>query len=234
VSWPVDQSDALALVAAHLPGLVAGAWVVRVPGLSREEGHEAITRAAWVGLGLNERQQDALIAGVRAPDVGITGLLSSPLPFAQPRHALRRWWGTTTRQGVADLRRFVMEQHLRALQLADGRRWHAFGRVIHALQDSYSPAHAEREGGRIVRMKHWGALDPLRAALGRDGRDQHGFPADPRDGAWVDGSLTAAAAAASTASREYLELVLAHGATEMSDDARWDQLAALMDRHLST
>jgi hypothetical protein len=234
VSWPLDEPDVLALVAAHLPALVAGAWVVRVPGLSREEGHEAITRAAWTGLGLNERQQKALIAGVRAPDVGITGLLSSPLPFAQPRHALRRWWGTTTQQGVADLRRFVMEQHLRALQLADGRRWHAFGRVLHALQDSYSPAHAEREGGRIVRMKHWGPLDPLRRMLDAGTDDQHGFPADPRDSAWVDGSLTAAADAASTASREYLELVVAHGATEMSGDARWDGLAALMDRHVST
>jgi len=227
----VDQSDALALVAAHLPGLVTGAWVVRVPGLSREEGHEAITRAAWVGLGLNERQQHALIAGVRAPDVGITGLLSSPLPFAQPRHALRRWWGTTTQQGVADLRRFVTEQHLRAMQLSDGRRWHAFGRVLHALQDSYSPAHAERHGGRIIRMKHWSALDPLRRMLGAATDDQHGFPADRRDGALVDGALTDAAQAATTASREYLELALAHTERLTSDITRREQLVALLHRH---
>ena len=61
-----------------LPFLLALGWVVRVPGVSRGEGHEAITRAAWKGMGLSADQQSALIHGVRAPDVSIAGTRCEP------------------------------------------------------------------------------------------------------------------------------------------------------------
>ena len=50
----------------HLPLVVAVGWLVRAPLVSREEGHEAIARAAWEGLSLTGDQQAALIRGVRA------------------------------------------------------------------------------------------------------------------------------------------------------------------------
>ena len=192
MSWPIDL----------LPILLAVGWLVRAPLVSREEGHEAITRAAWQGLALSPEQQDALIRGVRGPDVSPAGFLVSALPFAQRRHALRAWYGSTTADGVRNMRAFLTATHLRALALPEVHgRWAAFGEVLHCLQDSYSPAHVDRVGGRIVRMRHWGPLDGLR---GR--RDEHGFPSDRRDSAWRGKELTPEAEAAVEASRSYLEI----------------------------
>lgn len=188
----------------HLPTLLAVGWLVRAPLVSREEGHEAITRAAWEGLALSAERQEALIRGVRAPDVSPAGFLVSALPFAQPRHSLRAWSGASTADAVRDVRAFLVATHLRALDMPDGpRRWVAFGEALHCLQDSYSPAHVERVEGRVVRMRHWGPLDRLR---GR--RDEHSFPSDRRDSPWADGELTGAARSAVEASRRYLEIAL--------------------------
>ena len=207
------MTDIPAWLAQHLPALapIAVGWTVRVPLLNREDGHEAITRAAWDGLHLSDDQQRALIRGVRAPDLGLGGLLVAALPFAQRRHALRAWSATSTRRGVEEMRAFMAECHARALAMPDGpRRWATFGRLLHCLQDSYSPAHTDRDGARILRMKHWG---PLRAGPGGERADEHGFPTDPRDSAWRDGSLTDEARAAVDASRRYLELVSAEPGT---------------------
>ncbi len=201
------MTDIAAWGAEHLPLLIALAWTVRVPLLNGEEGHEAITRAAWAGLQVTDDQQRALIRGVRAPDLGLRGLLVAALPFAQRRHALRAWPSTTTRRGVAEMRAFMADCHSRALAMPDGpRRWATFGRLLHCLQDSYSTAHTDRDGARILRMKHWG---PARSGPRGASADEHGFPTDPRDSAWRDGSLTDEALAAVAASRRYLELVSA-------------------------
>ncbi len=208
------------LPADHLPLLVAVGWLVRAPLVSREEGHEAITRAAWDGLPLTGDQQAALIRGVRAPDVSLAGFLVSTIPFAQRRHALRAWSGTATADAVRDVREFLAATHSRALFLPEGRRrWEAFGELLHCLQDSYSLAHVDRNGAQVLRIKHWGPLDALR---GR--RDEHGFPSDRRDGAWRDGALTADAMAAVEASRRYLEIALSGAAA----------LDAFLDAHLGS
>jgi hypothetical protein len=223
-------------VAAHLaPLLVAVGWVVRIPLLSHEEGHEAITRAAWDGLDLTAEQRRALIRGVRAPDISLAGLLTSTLPFAQQRHALRAWSGSTTADGIRRTREFMTSRHLRALALPEGpRRWVTFGEVLHCLQDSYSAAHADRNGAEIVRMKHWGLLDRLRRALpGGTGADEHRFPTDPRDSVWRGGTLTDEARAAAAASRRYLELAARKSAVDGSGDGRDPDMAAFLDAVIS-
>lgn len=212
MSWPTDIP----------PILLAVGWLVRAPLVSREEGHEAITRAACVGLGLAPDHERALIRGVRAPDVSVMGFLVSALPFAQRRHALRAWSGTTTLDAVRGVREFLVETHRHALALPDGPlRWAAFGEFLHCLQDSYSPAHVDRVGGRIVRMKHWGPLHGLRRGAGHD---EHGFPSDRRDSAWLDEKLTDEAEAAVEASRRYLEIA---GRQSPSLDAFLDQYVAI-------
>jgi hypothetical protein len=206
----------------HLPLLVAVGWVVRVPLVNPEEGHEAITRAAWDGLALTAGQRRALIRGVRAPDVSLAGLLTTALPFAQRRHALRAWSGSTTADGIQAMRDFMTSRHLRALALADeAGRWTTFGEVLHCLQDSYSPAHTDRVGAQIVRMRHWGPLDRLRP------HDEHGFPSDRRDEARRDGELTEEARAAILASRRYLELV-SRGTETREFAAILDECAPIM------
>ena len=227
----IDPTDAMGSLGNHLPLLLAAGWLIRVPPLSREEGHEAITRQACEGLGLTTDQERALIRGVRAPDAGLVGFLVSSLPFAQRRHALRAWSGTSTATAIKDARNFLVARHLRALALPAGRqRWAAFGEVLHCLQDSYSPAHADRAGARIVRMKHWGPLDGLRRAEpGAVQADEHGFPADRRDSAWSGGELTAEAQAAVVASRRYLEIALRQSDSEESPDARRNELTAFLD-----
>jgi hypothetical protein len=210
-------------VVTNLPLLLAAGWVVRVPLLSPTEGHEAVTRAGWEGLALTDSQRGALILGVRSPDVSIRGLAVFALPSRQARHALRGWPSSTTQEAVRAMRAFVTERHLRALALPDGRRrWEAFGEILHCLQDAYSPAHVERDGPRILRMKHWGPL--------HRGRDEHGFPSDPRDRALVKGTLTDAARAAADVTGRYLELALGHGAARDRADAtiRWE-LSAFLD-----
>jgi hypothetical protein len=206
----VDPLHALVRAAPGLPLIVGAGWVIRVPLLSREEGHEAITRVAWDGLALTEEQQRALIRGVRAPDAGFFGILTSALPFAQRRHALRAWWRTDTKAAIRDVREFLVATHARALALPDGqRRWMTFGAALHCLQDAYSPAHVDRVGARIVRMKHWGLLDGWRRTRADAATsDEHGFPVDRRDSAWANGELTDEARAAATASRHYLELAM--------------------------
>ena len=186
-----------------LPLLVVAGWVVRVPLLSPEEGHEAITRAAWDGLGLADAQCAALIRGVRAPDVSLRGLAAFALPSRQPRHALRAHAGTSTAEGVSAMRAFLVTRHRRALAMGStAGRWEAIGEILHCIQDSYSPAHADRDGARIVRLKHWGPLDRWRGA------DEHGFPTDIRDHAVADGILTDAATLAAAACRRYLQRAL--------------------------
>lgn len=186
-----------------LPLLLVAGWVVRLPLISPHEGHEAITRAAWDGLGLTDPQQDALIRGVRAPDVSIRGLAVFALPSRQPRHALRARAATSTADGVTAMRDFLVARHRRALAIADdGRHWEELGEILHCIQDSYSPAHADRDGARILRMKHWGPFDRRR------GEDEHGFPTDARDHAVVDGALTDEAKAAAAVCHRYLELAL--------------------------
>jgi hypothetical protein len=213
VSWPADL----------VPLFLAVGWVVRIPLLSREEGHEAITRAAWDGLALTPEQQAALIRGVRAPDVSLVGILTSALPFAQRRHALRAWSGTTVADGVREMREFLVATHRRAVSLPDGqRRWRLFGEALHCLQDSYSPAHADRVGARIVHMRHWGLLDGLRRG---HSSDEHGFPRDERDSVWHDGQLTSEARAAVATSRGYLDIAM------RADESSDTELTRLLDAH---
>lgn len=194
----------------QLPLLLALGWVVRVPLLSPREGHEAITRAACDGLTLTDARRAALIRGVRAPDVSLRGLASFALASRQPRHALRANAATSTEEGIHAMRAFLGARHDEALDsLDERRRWELVGENLHCIQDSYSPAHADRDGARIVRMKHWGPLDRFRgrSASGRP-VDEHGFPTDPRDRALVDGELSPEARHAAEVSGRYLELVL--------------------------
>jgi hypothetical protein len=231
MSWPTDLSGMLAPVAGHLPLLLAAGWLIRVPPMSREEGHEAITRQAWEGLELTDGQQRALIRGVRTPDAGLFGILTSALPFAQRRHALRAWSGTTTDTGIREMREFLAATHFRALALPDGRRrWALFGEVLHCLQDSYSPAHTDRDGARIVRMKHWGPMDGLRrGSAGDEASDEHGFPSDRRDSAWSGGTLTEEAGAAVAASRRYLEIAMRQPGFGESHEAQKLEFATFLD-----
>jgi hypothetical protein len=216
--------------AGHLPLVVGAGWLVRVPLLNGEEGHEAITRAAWDGLALTGEKQRALIRGVRAPDVSFFGVLTSVLPFAQRRHALRAWSGQTTADAVREVREFIAATHLRALAATSGpRRWARFGAVLHCLQDAYSPAHVDRVDGRISRMKHWGPLDGLRRGGSGEPHDEHGFPADRRDSVWRDGTLTDEALAAADASRRYLEMAMRQSASDADPASCQRELASFLD-----
>jgi len=230
-----DLTQVVAALAHHVPLLAAVGWVVRIPLVSGEEGHEAITRAAWDGLDLTAERRRALLRGVRAPDISVAGLLTSALPFAQRRHALRAWSGTTTADGILEMRGFMTARHLRALALPDGpRRWATFGEVLHCLQDSYSPAHADRDGARIARMKHWGPMDRLRGTRSSGpssgpGTDEHRFPTDRRDRALRGGILTDEGRAAAAASRRYLELAIRHCATDEREELRRLGLTGFLD-----
>ncbi len=99
-----------------------------------------------------------------------------------------------------------------------------FGELLHCLQDSYSPAHVDRVGAQIVRLKHWGPLDRFRRQ-----HDEHGFPSDRRDSAWRGGALTEEARAAAAASHRYLELAMRQTASSEHAVSREGELAEFLD-----
>jgi hypothetical protein len=101
------------------------------------------------------------------------------------------------------------------------------GKVLHCLQDSFSPAHTDRIGAQIVRMKHWGPIDRRRVTAGTP--DEHGFPADARDCALTNGALSPPALAAAAASHRYLELVIRHSGTGRDEDLQRGELDEFLD-----
>jgi hypothetical protein len=105
------------------------------------------------------------------------------------------------------------------------KRWAAIGEALHCLQDSYSPAHVDRGGGRILRMRHWGFLDALRSGM----HSEHGFPSDRRDSVWRNGELTAEARAAVRASRRYIEVAFRHSVSPRNGEAQRREVVGTLD-----
>jgi len=205
------------------------AFVVKLgPG---KEGHEALTRRAVSGLtGYSAADVRALVAGVRRVDVGkgpldlVPALAGAFRATEQRRHALRRDLCqplAATRREIVDLLFVLHGRALRATTRDATMGW--LGEALHLIQDSYSPAHVDRERGTSGRH-------PIRYIryFGPRGRPyplEHRVfpPPDPRDVILgPSGALTPWAAEAVVASREFAIIVARHlgGGTSLASRRR--------------
>jgi hypothetical protein len=105
------------------------------------------------------------------------------------------------------------------------------GEALHLIQDSYSPAHMERNYGgsgkvhSINYIRFWHPITVGGSPL------EHSFPIDPRDNLtvasiplnWVDEAITA--------SRDFLQMVLNH-VKNPADPGNRTELNAFMNKHL--
>ena len=190
----------------HQQGLGELGWFIdRMIGPTRTPtGHEELTKRAARGLIKNSADLAALIAGSRRPD------LADPQDHIKPgeesRHFLRSikqspldaWWSAI--RHLQTLHHQMMASSNRANQFM------LIGEALHLIQDSFAPAHVEREPrtGDILNIRVYGPLAP---------QGNHLFRIDPRDDIFATKPprmLTLDAQKAITCSNEYLQMALRH------------------------
>lgn len=211
------------------PGLAGLGWTGRKCCTARgpcigTAGHEVITRAALgsgtipftVGsrsltLTLSPAEQSLIIQANVDVDFGSNcqALPGSFTPAEQRKHALRATYFQSTADALRDIRSEFLGQHGAMLaERVQANRLRRLGSVLHLIQDSFSPAHTDRDPSagwcvRYVRNFGWG-LAPR----------EHGKPSDDRDLVTHSPSATARAQAVA-ASRQYLQIAAKalHGLT---------------------
>lgn len=184
-------------------------------------GHEVITRAA-IGSGtiaftvggvpashtLSSTDIADIILGNRSVDLGThdaddsgAGVTAVFNPSEQRRHALRATYFQSQTAARADIVSEFARAHGAILGERDPRRaMRRLGVALHLVQDSFSPAHIERNPSRgwcVNYIRNYGTgLSPR----------EHGKPSDDRDSVGAAASA-AARARATAASQRYLQIV---------------------------
>lgn len=178
--------------------------------LRQEHGHGELIRLAAEGTPFSGRVEELARAqraqdfpGAPTGELGLAewwrALVAGMEPDEQKKHFLRWYsglpaWRAATRPLVADWAdavAYLRSELLAAYRAPVGQEAPALGRALHALQDSYSPAHVERgPSGRIRAMAYYPGSHHL---------------VDERDAIrTAKGELTPEAGQAVTASRELL------------------------------
>jgi hypothetical protein len=195
-------------------------------------GHETLNREAAKGLPITPAELNAMNRGVRRVD--LEKITNHFKPSQQRRHMLRRHKCQPLEETLAEARQQFIAIYQRIM--AAPTREAAFewvGEALHLIQDSYSPAHTERENGgagaiRFIRYFGLGGLSypqehramPMRQPNGRI------FFGDPRDYINLSSTPTRAAIAAS---RRFIQLVLRHLQAAVSSTAHQTELRQFMD-----
>lgn len=207
---------------------LAVAWFVKSGPI--KEGHEALTKAA--ARGLSSTDLSALTKGVRSPDVD--GPLTNHIKLEeQRRHALRRTLVQTTKGALGDATKHLAKLHGRVIGAKKrSRQLQLAGEALHLIQDSFSPAHAERSGRKIKKLRNFG---PANWALPTPLQHlEHITPIDPRDVVRDRrGNFTREAKQAIQASTEYLTMVKKHTGGPVPGPEVNADLAAFVTKWLS-
>ena len=192
----------------HQQGLGELGWFIdRMIGPTRTPtGHEELTKRAARGLIKNPATADlaALIAGSRRPD------LADPQDHIKPGEESRHFLRSIKQSPLVAWDLAI--DHLRTLHqqmMASSNRADQFmliGEALHLIQDSFAPAHVEREPrtGDILNIRVYGPLPPP---------GNHLFRIDPRDDIFTTKpprALTPDAQRAITCSKEYLQMAMRH------------------------
>jgi hypothetical protein len=169
-------------------------------------GHEELTDRAARGLVTNSALTTALQDGARRPD------LTDPRDHIKLGEQKRHFLRSSRKQ--SSLTAWVEAiGHLRALHgqiMASGQgttsQFELIGEAMHLIQDSFAPAHVEREPrtGDILNIRVYGPNTP---------QGGHLFRIDPRDDIFTtkpSRALTLSAQKAIACSKEYLQMALRH------------------------
>jgi hypothetical protein len=181
-------------------------WFIdtKINATTTPAGHEILTERAAKGLINNKTELNTLIAGVRRPDLAD---LNNHIKLGeQKRHFLRSgmqpswnaWFSATDHLQI--LHQNILASTSRLDQLG------LIGEALHLIQDSFAPAHVEREPltGEILYIR---VYDP------KPGPQDHAYLIDQRDAIFAAQPpklLTAGAQRAISCSREYLQMALKH------------------------
>lgn len=190
-------------------------------------GHEVITRGA-LGTGvipftvagrplsraLSSVDQNLIITANVDVDFGSNcqGLTSAFTPSEQAKHALRAYQWTSTPTALSDIRTEFYSQHRGIISEPNpAEKMRRIGRLLHLIQDAYSPAHSDRDSARswcVRYVRNYGTA--TRFLYPRE----HNVPSDNRD-LVATASSAAAVRQATDVSRRYLQIVckLLHGTT---------------------
>ncbi len=199
-------------------------------------GHETLNREAAKGLSISSVELTAMNRGVRRVD--LEKLTNHFKPSQQRRHMLRRYKCQPLAETLSEARQQLVAIYQRIM--AAPNREAAFewvGEALHLIQDSYSPAHTDREkdgAGAIRFIRYFGVrglsyphehrVMPMRQPNGRI------LPGDPRDFINLSSVPTRAAIAAS---RRFMELVLRHLRAAASSPTQQTELRQFMDSVLA-
>jgi len=198
-----------------------------IPGIS--DGHTSLTRQIAAEIGLKTDEVTALVVGSAKPDRDYP--VNDPRSLdecEQRRHALRGRLCQEVGAALQDVRGHLTKLYKKALATSGTPQFGLIGEALHLIQDSYSPAHTEREQffgltrpGAIVYIRVWHPTSPGYPT-------EHGWPADLRDRLHLQSS---SGKAASTATRDFLQMVVGHIAKPGAPENE-AQFAAFMNRHL--
>jgi hypothetical protein len=202
-----------------------------IPGIS--DGHTNLTRQIANFLHLKPEDIEALVAGSKKPDKDFPVTDPKTLPRAldeceQRRHALRGRLCQEVGAALQDARKHLTNLYNKALATGGSAQFGLIGEALHLIQDSYSPAHAERD--QLMGPPYLGAIRYIRVynPVSPGHPLEHGFPADIRDRLDL---LSSVGVAVSTATREFLQMVLGHIANPGAPGNQ-AQFVAFMNRHL--
>jgi hypothetical protein len=201
-----------------------------------KHGHGELTDKAARAVGIAGENLAALKRGVARPD-------ESP-PFLQQidecqqhRHALRAALCQKMPAAIERIRSYLRILYdcvlsMPTLQVPDPKaQFELIGEALHLIQDSYSPAHMERNYGgpgkvhSINYIRFWHPITVGGSPL------EHSFPVDLRDNLtvasiplnWVDEAITA--------SREFLRMILKH-IRSAGNPGNIPELNAFLNKHL--
>lgn len=203
-----------------------------------KHGHVELTANAAASAGFGGDDLEALKRGVARPDQSPTSITEQIDECQQHRHALRAAFCQDMPSAIERIRSYLRNLYDCILSMAapqDPERRKAqfelIGEALHLIQDSYSPAHMERDfggPGKVHAIKYIRFWNPI--TLAGDPME-HNFPVDPRDNLtlasfpidWVKEALTA--------SREFLQMVKRHIADPGDSKVRPER-DAYINKHL--
>lgn len=179
-----------------------------IPLLSKD-GHSSMTLQVAKQFPHDFTPDDVkvLVEGSRRPDKNPPTLGEQTDECQQRRHCLRGRLCQEVTAALRDIRGHLAKLYRDAMAKPSSPDYLLLGEALHLIQDSYSPAHTEREQfmgppylGAIIYVRYWHWISPGYPT-------EHGYPADVRDTLDLQ---TATGVAAATASREFLQVVVNH------------------------
>jgi hypothetical protein len=202
-----------------------------------KHGHGELTDKAARAVGIVGENLAALKRGVVRPDQSPPSIMEQIDECQQHRHALRAALCQKMPAAIERIRSYFRILYDCVLSMPSPRvpdptaQFELIGEALHLIQDSYSPAHMERNYGgpgkvhSINYIRFWHPITVGGSPL------EHSFPIDLRDNLtvasipldWVDEAITA--------SREFLQMVLNH-IKKPGDPGNRTELNAFMNKHL--